>query len=419
MSQIDSSMDPGLRSVMLSEILRFLPAFLSAASVERDGPVNAAAELLGLSESDLRRVLAVHIMLSRPVRDLVRELPTGIRKPIASSSRPRVAGRTVTSGIDWAATSRHRVTSSPIGDVWVTRPATRIFDIPENRALAWVLKTIEERGTVAAPPAGGASAAWGDDIRTMTQVAYQARRIAWLETVPAIWPGDDVYFRLNGDRTGFYKLRVIGAARYLRHIVNAPTPEDVVRALGERYFEPKQDWKLFEITILMRIARAISEVGTRIDPTRLFHNNRNRPFASFGLGTTREVRLWYQGWPPSSGSSELDDAVRYYELPAGGTRPDIVVEFLEAGQSIRAIILELKASASGSYLSTGLSQLLGYLRDRPALVSSPASGWLVVPPTANYASKSAGARALWVTSSSDVANAIQSVAVGTLPVAGA
>jgi hypothetical protein len=210
---------------------------------------------------------------------------------------------------------------------------------------------------------------------------------------------------------GFYKVRVAGAARYIRHIVNAPTPDDIVQALSERYFEPKHDWKLFEIAVLMRVVASLSEVGTRVDPTRLFQDNRNRPFASFLVGAMREVRLWYQSWPPSSGPSELDDAVRHYELLGGRNRPDIVVEFVEAGQSIRAIVLELKASASSSYLSSGFSQLLGYLRDRPTLVSSPASGWLVAPPAAGYVSKAADERALWVTSANEVAAAIRSIAV--------
>ncbi|GAB3201819.1 hypothetical protein GCM10027062_24940 [Nocardioides hungaricus] len=411
MSQIDSSMEPDLRAVMLSEVEALLPAFLSAASVERDGPVNAAVELLGLPESDLRRVLAVHVMLSAAVRELVAALPTGVRRPLTSSVRPRVAGRTVTSGIDWAATARHRATSSPLGDIWVTRPANRVFDIPENRALAWVLKTIEERGILAVSPTSDAPGIWGDEIRAMTAVVHRARRTAWLEGVPAIWPGDEAYFRLKADRMGFYQTRVANAARYLRHILLAPRPHDVVEALSERYFEPRQDWKLFEIAVLMRITRVLSAAGTRVNPTRLFHDNRNRPFASFRISPTREVRLWYQTWPPATRPSELDDAVRHYELPFGGNRPDIVVETVDAGRSVRAIVLELKASTSGSYLSSGLTQLLGYLRDRPTLLTAPASGWLVGPAGAGYASKDPDGRALWVTSADDVASAVRSVAL--------
>lgn len=406
MSQIDSRMEPALRAMMLSEIQELLPAFLSAASIERDGPVNAAVELLGLPESDLRRVLAVHMMLSTPVRQLVAVLPTGIRRPLTSSVRPRIAGRSVTSGIDWAATTRHRATSSPLGDIWVTRPANRIFDIPENRALAWALRTIEERGVMAIAPLGETSGAWADEIRTMTATVRRARRTAWLESVPATWPGDEAYFRLKADRMGFYRLRVTEAARYLRRLLVAPSAEDIVEALSQRYFEPKQDWKLFEIAVLLRITTALSAAGDRTNVTRLFHDNRTRPFAVYRLTSTRQVRVWYQTWPPATRPSELSNAIRHYELPSGGTRPDIVVEVVDDGVSTSAVLLELKASRAGTYLSSGLSQLLGYMRDRPALFADAASGWLVAPASSSFVSKDHGGRSLWVTSADDVAAAI-------------
>lgn len=410
MSQIDTSMDPALRQALLSEVRSLLPAFLSAASIERHEPVDAAVELLGLPESELRRVLAVHVMLSTPVRKLVAELPVGMRHPLTSSARPRVAGRTVTSGVDWAATAKQRATSSPLGDIWVTRPASRIFDIPENRALAWVLQKLEERGTAAAPPVGDAPAAWGQEIQRMTATVRQMRRTAWLEGVPAVWPGDEAYIRLNADRMGFYRNRVTNAARHLQHMLVSPTPEEIVQAISERYFEPRQDWKLFEIGVLTRIACALAGIGVRVNSTRLFHDNQSRPFASFQINPARQVRLWYQSWPPASRPSELEDAVRYYELAWGGNRPDIVIELVESGVSERAVILELKASASSSYLTSGLSQLLGYLRDRPGLLKDPGSGWLVAPAGSGYMSKDPQGRALWVISADEVASAVRSLA---------
>jgi hypothetical protein len=411
MSQIDSALEPSLRAEMLSEVRELLPAFLSAASIERDGPVNAAVELLGLPESDLRRVLAVHLMLSQPVRELVAELPTGIRRPLTSSVRPRVVGRTVTSGIDWAATIRNRATSSPVADTWVTRPANRVFDTPENRALAWILATLEDRGLVAVPAPGDAPGKWGDEIRAMTGVIHTARRTAWLEAVPAAWPGDEAYLRLKADRMGFYRVRVSSAARYLRRLVVAPSPDDIVEALSHRYFEPKQDWKLFEIAVLMRIARALAAVGTRVNPTRLFHDGKSRPFGVYRVGAARELRIWYQAWPPATAPSELDDAIRHYELPSGWNRPDIVIEFVDHGLPARALVLELKASTSGSYLSSGFAQLLSYLRDRPKLLASPGSGWLVAPPGTGYVSKLPGENSLWITSSSEAAQAVQVISL--------
>ena len=356
-------------------------------------------------------MLAVHAMLSTPVRELIAELPVGVRCPLTSSVRPRVAGRTVASGIDWAATIRHRATSSPLGDIWVTRAANRIFDIPENRALAWVLQAVEERGTIAVPATGQAPGAWGDEIRLMTSIVRRIRQTAWLEGVPALWPGDEAYFRLKADRKGFYRSRVANAARYLRRILLAPSAEDVVQALSDRFFEPRQDWKLFEIAVLMRISHALAEIGMRLSPTRLFIEGRGRSFARFRLSTGREMRLWYQTWPPATRPSELDDAIRHYELTSGGNRPDIVIEWIDDGVSTRAIILELKASAAPAYLSSGLSQLLGYLRDRPRLLTEPASGWLVAPVGPGYASKDPSGRALWAISANDVAAAVRSAAL--------
>lgn len=406
MSQIDSSLEPALRAVLLSEVRSLLPAFLSAASAERGGPIAAAIELLGLPEADLRRALAVHAMLSEPVRSLVEALPAGVRRPVTSSARPRVVGRTVTSGIDWAATARHRATSSPLGDVWVTRPASRVFDIPENQALAWVLRVLEERALIAIPPALQAVGAWGTELREMGAALRQSRRTAWLQGIDSVWPGDAVYTRLRADRTGFYSRGVADAARYLRRFLLAPSPEDVVEALSDRFFEPTQDWKLFEITILMRVCRAMSRAGSQLSSAHVFHDGRPGPFARFNIGGEGEVRIWYQRWPPATAPSELDDAVRHYELPSGANRPDVVVEVLREGKSERAVILELKASASATYLSSGLSQLLAYLRDRPGLTNLPASGWLVAPPGSGYVSKPAGDRALWITSSDDVAAAV-------------
>lgn len=406
MSQIDSSLEPGLRTVLLSEVRSLLPAFLSAASAERGGPIAAAVELLGLPEADLRRALAVHAMLSDPVRALVEALPAGVRRPVTSSVRPRVVGRTVTSGIDWAATARHRATSSPLGDVWVTRPANRVFDIPENQALAWVLRVLEERALIAVPAALQAPAQWGTEVRAMAATLRESRRTAWLEGIDPSWPGDAVYTRLRADRTDFYSGRVADAARYLRRYLLAPSSEDVVEALSDRFFEPTQDWKLFEIAILMRLCRAMSGVGSQVSSAHVFHDGRPGPFARFDMGEEREVRIWYQRWPPATVPSELDDAIRHYELPSGANRPDIVVEMLAVGKSKRAVVLELKASASATYLSSGLSQLLAYLRDRPGLTSLPASGWLVAPPASSYVSKPSGGRALWFTSSDDVAAAI-------------
>lgn len=253
-------------------------------------------------------------------------------------------------------------------------------------------------------------APWEAEIHQIAGIVSKTRKTAWLQTIPATWPGPEVYRQLGADRMGFYKNVVTAAARHLRLLLTNPPDEEIVRALGSRYFEPKQDWKLFEIALLMRISRQLESVGTRQTGQRLFHDGKKRPFIEVSLTATRAVRAWYQYWPPSTLPSELADAIKYYGLLSGGNRPDIVIEILEHSTPVRIIILELKASSSSTYLSSGFLQLLGYLRDRPGLTSVPASGWLVAPLQPEFASKEPGGRSLWLVSADAVAKAVASSA---------
>jgi hypothetical protein len=408
MSEIDARLSSGTRSEFLSEIREHLPAFLGSASIERQGPVEAARDLLNLTPADLRRVLSVHALLSAPVRALVAALPTGMRRPMTSSNRPRVASRSVTSAIDWSATIRYRATSGPLGDIWVTRPANRVFDIPENRALAWCLSAIQDRSSAVRP---NDSDSWTGDVARAGEQARRHRRAAWLEGIPAEWPGDGVYARLGADRHGFYKLRVSAAARVLRRILINPTEDDVVAALCGRFFEPKLDWQVFEIAVLLRICRLLGQCGNKTGSTGLLVGGRG-PFASYELPNGRNVRLWYQSWPANAGPSELRDALSHYSVDAGGNRPDIVVEIVGGGEARRLLVLELKASSSPSYLGDGFGQLLGYLRDRPTYTQEEASGWLVAPPSSAFASRPAEGRPLWAVDSDSVAGHVREVASG-------
>lgn len=407
MSRIDTSMSSELREAMLTEVKAFLPAFLSSQTRERADPVAATSELLGLPNAVLKRALAVHFMLADEVRAFVAELPTAIRRPVTASTRPRVAGRTVNSAIDWSATIRHRATTNPVGGEWVTRPANRIFDLPENRVLAWLLAVIQERAQIAVPATKATLAAWQQEIRDAEARVLLSRRVAWLEGVPNEWPGEFVYQRLAADRLGFYRTRVAAAARLVRALLDDPSPLNQVEALCNRYFEPSQDWKLFEIAVLMRLCRELDKTGERVARGASFDARR---FAHYRLSGNREVVIWYQSWPKTSEDSELLETAAYYELTALN-RPDITVEISRDGQHVRTIVLELKASGSTEYLGTGLSQLLGYLRDRPTYTQHEASGWLVAPAEGSFVSKPAEKRALWVVSADDVAASLSKAAL--------
>ncbi len=91
------------------------------------------------------------------------------------------------------------------------------------------------------------------------------------------------------------------------------------------------------------------------------------------------------------------------QLRAGPPRPDLYIS--RCGAAPDAAVLELKATTSASYLGAGLSQLLGYLAERPGAWTTPPSGWLVAPTSPAFIAADPNGAELWVVSADEVAAA--------------
>ena len=138
-SQVDANLTEVERAVLVVQVRAELPAFLAPAATERPDPAGDVSALLNLHERDLKRLVAVHLLLSEPVRKFLSGLRGGLRRPITSSLRPKELARSVRGPIDWSATFAHRAARGGDRTQYIVRPARRIFDTPENRVLVWLL----------------------------------------------------------------------------------------------------------------------------------------------------------------------------------------------------------------------------------------------------------------------------------------
>lgn len=411
MSKVDADLAPVERAAFLDEIRNHLPAFLSAAATEREDPVADVEDLLNLRKDDLRRVVAVHLALSAPIADFIAGLGEGLRHPRTSSERPLVSSQAVRGPIDWAATIRERATSGWDASRYVVRPARRIFDIPENRALVWLLERLDAELRRVAPaesdPSTGVhGSGWFSRIVEMRARIQVARRHHWLRGVRSERPDARTMQALFASRTRFYKHLIPGAVAQLQRFVERePTAQDLTELLCSRYFEPERDWRLFELLVALRLARAISERSAAKRKSRLLVGTGRAPYARYAMADGDEIRLWYQAWPHDIGVSAHEDARSHYEIDAGHARPDVVIQRVRDGKTVDALLLELKASRSGATLGGGLLQMLGYLKDRPVLFVTQPAAWLVAPPSTAFVSKDAEGRELWAVNSDEVAAA--------------
>ena len=187
-----------------------------------------------------------------------------------------------------------------------------------------------------------------------------------------------------------------------------PDEQTLSEVLCQRYFEPHRAWKLFEVLVALRLARELSRPTHGLGRRRsrlLAGSDRAVAFARYGLPGGGELSLTYQGWPADVGASvRQKTAVRHGFHPKPSI-PDLFVSRTDAHGAIEdAVVLELKATKRGGYLGEGLSQLLGYLGERPELLDQPPSGWLVAPASDAFSSAAPQlGEALWIVDADEVA----------------
>jgi hypothetical protein len=408
----DTDLPPGVRARLLSEIRSYLPAFLHRGASEQGDPAGDVRELLNLEAGDLQRVVAVHQSLDEAVLAFGEALRHGLRHPVAASVRPREVSQSVRGPVDWSATSSRRALEAGNPSLFVVRPAQRVFDTPENRALVWLLDRLQSAARVAlrevsAVPAeqmGGESpSTWAARIRRLSNQVQGAYRVGWLQGIGSEVPTPNTIKRLKASRSSFYAGRVAPAVEAVIALRD-PSSDVLAEVLSRRYFEPAANWLIFEVYVALSLARAFAKASGRPRKIRLLVGGGRAAFARYAYEDGSEVALIYQGWPPSGGRSLRLEASERHGLRPSSSRPDIFI--VRSGPDPDAAILELKATYSPAYLGAGLSQLLGYLAERPEIWKHNPAGWLVAPASDAFTEHSPGEEdALWMVSAEQLSKA--------------
>ncbi|HET7417252.1 MAG TPA: hypothetical protein VFJ61_06485 [Solirubrobacterales bacterium] len=388
-----------------------MPAFLRKDASEQHDPVGDVKELLNLDDSDLRRVVAVHGCLDESILGFGERLREGLRRPITASSRPVEVGQVVRGPIDWSATVARR--SLEAGDLsrYAVRSARRIYDIPENRALVWLLdslraacrRALDEKPDPATDEGGARPLGWTNRIRRLGTQVEQARATEWLRAVPAEAPDIRTMQKLKAARSSFYRDHLRVAAERMRSLQN-PDEDALIEVLSERYFEPAATWTIFEVCVALRLVREFGRISARPRRSRLLVGTGRAPFARYLLDDGSEVSLLYQAWPRDCGSSLLQELGKRHGIKVGASKPDLFL--FRDGEEPDVLLLELKASVSPSYLKEGMAKLLTYVADRPELWKGQPAAWLVAPASNAFVASPAGTgQELWIVSADAVAEA--------------
>lgn len=391
-------------AALLGEARAHLPLYLAAAARERRG--HTAVEAIGgLEAGELRQVVSTHLCLSEQAGAFTAALRC-LQAPAATGGRALVRSRAIDGPISWAATARARAAAGGDPGLFVTVPALRRLDASPNRTLAWVVEQLDRRASAALRQLTGSSAqtGWATRIAQLrAEVRDARRRLPWLASVAAAPPGPDDYERLAATRSRFYAVTLARMARTLQ-TAGGDDEAALTQLLCERWFEPDKAWRLYEVVVALRLARAFDRHAGCARSRRLLTGSERCVYARYALDDGDEIELVRAGWPPGTADSHRVATARRHDFAASPSKPDLVVR--RSGRRPDCVVLELKATRRRQYLAEGLDQLLRYLSDQPGAFERRPAGWLVAPASQTYAPCAPDDDApLWIATADEVADA--------------
>jgi hypothetical protein len=360
---------PWRRHDLLEAVRRDIFRYLTpAATVERD--VVQAAALLGMPASAVRALARVQFLACEEVKRLLEQLPFLLRQLATTTvaeeewSTDRVRG-----AIQWGKTVGLRAATG-LQHLYVTVPARREYQTPENELLVFVLDAIVVLGR----ETGWHQSAVGD-VGTLvaSRVAdaerwRQSRMLSEVERRPIT--ATKLARIRNGRRRRRYQAALDAYERYATWVSRLDR-EAVRRAVESSALLVKDDATLFELLCVFRLIEELRSLGWHSEAIHVVEG-------AFSVRWQRHqeaLDLFYQHTPADLGRNSIyGTTLRKHSLRVGGLIPDAVIRHARAS-GVRWLLIEMKGGAGGvpQLARRALLDLLGYRRALdPILNESPA-----------------------------------------------
>lgn len=322
-----------------------------------------AAALLQMRDWEVATLGSLQFLLSAEVGELVSGLPRLTRRlATTTSTEEETHPERIRGAILWGKTLSSRAASGS-RLVYVTAPARRAYQTPENEVLVHVLDAVETHSGRLGWETRPETNLQGRDVREIvhTRLAGVQRwgRTRALTQVERIPPTARSIHRVA---TGRHQRAYGGALRAYERLrrLTASDPDAVREAIEQNAIVTRDDPTLFELLALFRVRDTLARRGWRFQPLGLMRGH-VKLTATKG---DRAIDLWYQRTPHGLAPhrSSYRQVLARHRFSAGELVPDIVVRERH-GRNVRWLIMEMKMSFSGPLQKTArraVSTLLAY-----------------------------------------------------------
>lgn len=353
---------------ILDNVKRYLWLYVHAGATIEDLE-NIVKNLTLLEIKEVNLLSTVHFLLSDETKKLVEIVPRILRRLSHSTQKERVENRGYVRGrIDWNLTIKERCAQGYNQTIFVCRPPSRIYNLPENQLLKLVLtqikRLIEETANL---PKVEEKNIRLEKLRTEDGKEKWTDRIVWLkyhvnnalknahlrEVDLPKQVNQQMIRRAQTARNKDYEF--VGDSYSLhRHIIQK-MDEGILRELIEmRILEPLEKDTLYELFVLFEVMDSLG------NPEEI---NLIRPGAKaigkYKIGE-ETVGVYFQRVKGLFEKSEYKQIFDDYELDVSSRRPDIILHF---ERKDIFMIIEVKRTMNRDYIVDSVYKVLGYLAD--------------------------------------------------------
>jgi hypothetical protein len=354
---------PWNRSDVIEQIRERIWTHLSPTATSQNLALDAS-RLLQMPEQDVMALARVQFMMSPEVGEFLDDVPHRVRRLTTTTAHDEErSSERIRGAIQWPASITGQLsTGQP--NLYVTRPARRAYQTPENALLAFTLNQVAETGRAIGWQGTKATAG---TISTRAASAERWRSHRSIQQIDPTLPSQRELARIGHGRNRRRYAKTQSAFKVWQQLLRARDPNHLRSLIERRALVASDDPVLFEILCTFDVLDCLTSSGWQGDELRTFQGGLRRVLYQ----GDRKLTLWYQQVPHALSQGSLYRGIQQaHGLQAGALRPDLVLHLEDHGTG-RWLLVECKLGETRTAEDSArasLSDLLAYRRAfEPAL----------------------------------------------------
>ena len=272
-------------------------------------------------------------------------------------------------------------TLSPVH--YVSRTSHRSFELPENQLLSWLVDDLRRTVSIVEQRVG--TAALHTDLQTLRNECKQALRHHWFGdiSVPLRLTPEMIAAASRHRRPEYRSAALLARQRLeMENSDHNARWYTLMSLLAVNWLEPVSDDDLFELYILVLTLEVLSDELGFGEPVEYGLVASRRSHIALFQGDYATIRVYFDQTPATVLGFPTEYGRVFAEhrgISGGERRPDILV-VAEREDETRLILIEMKKTADGRYISDSIYKMFAYLYDfRDVGVEGKVKGMLIVP----------------------------------------